>query len=138
MQTQTTKSAPERPLSPHLGIYRWKLTMTMSILHRATGFALAIGLIPFTLWLYGAAYNSELYQNTLDYLMMPFGKFLLFGWTFAFFYHLLNGIRHLVWDTGRGFSLPAANASGMLVLLGAIALSAGSWACIYFKNGGGL
>lgn len=136
MQTQTTKQSRERPLSPHLSIYRWKLTMTMSILHRATGFALAVGLIPFTLWLWTAAYDISLYQDVLDYLLTPFGQFLLFGWTFSFYYHLFNGIRHLFWDMGKGFSLPAANRSGWFVLLLTLGMTAGTWMCAYQRVGG--
>jgi len=116
-----------RPLSPHLSIYRWPITMTMSILHRATGVAMSVGFIVLAGWLFDAAMGAETYAAMLSYLDTMVGKLLLMGWSFAFFFHLSNGVRHLVWDTGRGFEKTTANASAWFVLLLAIVLTALFW-----------
>jgi succinate dehydrogenase / fumarate reductase cytochrome b subunit len=116
-----------RPLSPHLSIYRWPITMTMSILHRATGVAMSVGFIVLAGWLFDAAMGAETYAAMLSYLDTMVGKLLLMGWSFAFFFHLSNGVRHLVWDSGRGFEKTTANASAWFVLLLAIVLTALFW-----------
>ena len=116
-----------RPLSPHLSIYRWPITMTMSILHRATGVAMSVGFIVLAGWLFDVAMGAETYAAMLSYLDTMVGKLLLMGWSFAFFFHLSNGVRHLVWDTGRGFEKTTANASAWFVLLLAIVLTALFW-----------
>ena len=116
-----------RPLSPHLTIYRWPITMTLSILHRITGVGMAVGLVIMALWLMNAAAGPEQYQYFRAAMGGWVGKVLLIGWTFAFFLHLGNGIRHLVWDTGRGFEKSHANASAWFVIVLAVALTAGFW-----------
>ena len=116
-----------RPLSPHLSIYRWPITMTMSILHRATGVAMSVGFIVLVGWLFDAAMGAETYAAMLSYLDTMVGRLLLMGWSFAFFFHLSNGVRHLVWDSGRGFEKTTANASAWFVLLLAIVLTALFW-----------
>ena len=116
-----------RPLSPHLSIYRWPITMTMSILHRATGVAMSVGFIVLAGWLFDAAMGAETYAAMLSYLDTMLGKLLLMGWSFAFFFHLSNGVRHLIWDSGRGFEIATANASAWFVLLLAIVLTALFW-----------
>ena len=116
-----------RPLSPHLTIYRWPITMTLSILHRMTGVALALGLIVLTSWFMHIASGPEQYQYFRATMGTLFGKLLLIGWTFAFFLHLGNGIRHLVWDTGRGFEKSHANASAWFVIVFAILVTAAFW-----------
>jgi len=116
-----------RPLSPHLTIYRWPITMLLSILHRATGVAMAIGLIVLTAWLMQMAAGPEQYQYFRATMSHPVGIVLLIGWTFAFFLHLGNGIRHLFWDTGRGFEKRHANASAWFVILFAVVLTAAFW-----------
>ena len=117
----------DRPLSPHLSIYRWPITMTMSILHRATGVAMSVGFIVLAGWLFDAAMGAETYAAMLSYLDTMVGKLLLMGWSFAFFFHLSNGVRHLFWDSGRGFEKATANASAWFVLLLAIVLTALFW-----------
>ncbi len=119
-----------RPLSPHLGIYRWLITNTLSILHRMTGVALTLGLIPLALWLYGAAFEPALFSWLQWAFGSILGKLALFGWTVAFYFHLGNGIRHLNWDIGRGFALDEVLASGRLVIVFAISLSIFTWAYI--------
>ncbi len=100
-----------RPLSPHLGVYRWQVTNTLSILHRLTGVMLAIGALALTLWLVSLAAGPDAYLGFIGLAGSPPGVLLLFGWTFCFFYHLCNGIRHLCWDAGVGFEMPQARAS---------------------------
>ncbi len=116
-----------RPLSPHLSIYRWPITMLLSILHRMTGVAMALGLIVLAAWLTNAAAGPEQYQYFRVLMGSPIGIVLLIGWTLAFFVHLGNGIRHLVWDTGRGFERSQANASAWAVLIVAAVLTAVFW-----------
>lgn len=117
-----------RPLSPHLSVYRWPITMTLSILHRATGVGLSLGLIVLAAWLMQTAAGPEQYQYFRAVMGSLIGKILLIGWTFAFFLHLGNGIRHFAWDIGRGFEKSQANASAWAVLVLAIVLTAGFWA----------
>lgn len=117
----------DRPLSPHLSIYRWPITMTTSILHRATGMALSVGLLVLTVWLFDAATGAEAYAAFVSYMDTLVGRILLIGWSFAFFFHLSNGIRHLVWDTGRGFEIATANASAWFVLILAATLTVLFW-----------
>lgn len=120
-------SNTERPLSPHLSVYRWPITMTLSILHRATGVAMAVGLVVLAMWLVSAASGAVDYEQFVTLMSTLVGRLLLIGWSFAFFFHLANGIRHLVWDTGRGFEKRQANASAWFVLVTAIAATALFW-----------
>src|SRR4051812_21347581 len=94
-----------RPLSPHLGIYRWQLTMTLSILHRATGIALSVGSLLVVALLLALAYSPESYAQVQALCASPLGLFLLFGWSWSLCFHLCNGIRHLGWDAGWGFEI---------------------------------
>ena len=86
-----------RPLSPHLGVYRWQLTMTLSILHRATGVALAVGSLLVVALLFALAAGPESYARVQAFCASPFGLLLLFGWSWSLCFHLCNGIRHLAW-----------------------------------------
>mgnify|MGYP001813650681 CR=1 FL=1 len=117
----------DRPLSPHLSIYRWPITMASSILHRATGVAMAVGFIVFVAWLFDAASGPNAYSTFLGAMESTIGCVLLVGWSYAFFYHLCNGIRHLVWDTGRGLEKEQATASAWFVIVGSILLTAAFW-----------
>ena len=96
-------SSKERPLSPHLQVYRPELTSVLSIVHRITGVALSVGLLLLVCWLLAVASGAAFYDAVQAFNAHWFGRILLFGWTFALFYHLCNGIRHLVWDTGHGY-----------------------------------
>ncbi len=120
-------SNPQRPLSPHLSIYRWPITMMTSILHRVTGLGLSVGFIVLCVWLFDAASGPGPYRLFTTAFGSIIGKILLVGWSFAFFYHLSNGIRHLVWDAGRGFEKATANASAWFVLILATLLTAVFW-----------
>lgn len=120
-------STAKRPTSPHLTIYRKQITSVLSITHRATGLALFVGTALIVLWLWIAAYNPAQYSVLHDALVSPVGRFCLIGWTVAFYYHLANGVRHLFWDAGMGFTLPAAVRSGWLVLLFTLVMTAITW-----------
>ena len=125
----------ERPLSPHLQVYRWQITMTMSILHRATGVGLAAGAFGLAWWLLAIASGGERYQRAAECLASPFGLFLLAGFSLALVYHLLNGIRHLLWDAGWGYDIPDVYRSGWVVTVLTVALTAAIWAVAL--SGGG-
>jgi succinate dehydrogenase / fumarate reductase cytochrome b subunit len=116
-----------RPLSPHLGIYRWQISMSLSILHRITGMALFAGSALLVLWLWSAAYSPAFFTTLHNCLTSMPGKVCLLGWLAAFYYHLGNGIRHLFWDAGYGFSLPVMNRSGWTVVLFALLMTAATW-----------
>lgn len=120
-------SKSDRPLSPHLSIYRWPITMTLSILHRATGVAMSLGFVVLVAWLFDVASGEESYAIFVEAMGSTIGGLLLIGWSFAFFFHLSNGVRHLFWDTGRGFEKQQANASAWFVIVAATILTAGFW-----------
>lgn len=120
-------SAP-RPTSPHLTIYKWQITSVLSITHRMTGIALYAGALVMVGWLVIAAYMPYNYVKFHSFFASQFGRVLLLGWTLALYYHLANGIRHLFWDMGKGFTIPQATASGWAVILFTLAATAGSWA----------
>ena len=124
-----------RPLSPHLQIYRRQLTSVLSILHRFTGIGLAVGLLYLVCWLVAAASGLDAFDRLQSFNGMFIGRLLLFGWSVAFFYHLLNGIRHLAWDAGWGFELPAAYKSGYAVLIGTVVLTLAAWVIGYYQMG---
>ncbi|HVI53334.1 MAG TPA: succinate dehydrogenase, cytochrome b556 subunit [Candidatus Sulfotelmatobacter sp.] len=117
-----------RPLSPHLQIYRLPLLALMSITHRATGVVLSIGLLLLAYWLAAAAYGPAAYATAAALIGSPIGYLVLFGFTVALYYHLSNGIRHLLWDAGWGFEIPQAYKSGYVVLVATAALTVVTWA----------
>jgi succinate dehydrogenase / fumarate reductase cytochrome b subunit len=117
----------DRPLSPHISIYRWPVTMVSSILHRATGIGMAFGFVVFVGWLFDAASGPEVYAGFIDVLGSTPGWLVLVGLSWAFFYHLANGIRHLVWDTGRGLEKEQATASAWFVIVASVVLTAIFW-----------
>ena len=120
----------QRPLSPHLQVYRWQLTSVMSILHRASGVALAAGTILLVWWLGAASDGPGPYAGVQAFLGSWLGRILLFGWSLALFYHLCNGIRHLVWDTGHGLDLKSTYLGGWLVLGGTAMLTLIAWGAV--------
>jgi succinate dehydrogenase / fumarate reductase, cytochrome b subunit len=125
----------ERPLSPFMfpTWYRFQLTSAMSILHRLTGIALAVGSVLLTWWLVAVAAGDALFTTTHDFLASPIGALLLFLWSVAFFYHLCNGVRHLVWDVGLGFALRKARRSGYAVLAATVVLTALTWLPVWLS-----
>lgn len=119
-----------RPTSPHLQIYRWQIGNSLSILHRLTGIALALGLPALCYWLMSVAGGERSYAGAAQLFASPVGLAVLVGWTFAFLYHLLNGVRHLFWDAGYGFERTQRHASGWFVVLGALGLTLCLWLLI--------
>jgi succinate dehydrogenase / fumarate reductase cytochrome b subunit len=117
----------ERPLSPHLQIYRPQISSALSIFHRITGVGLGLGTLLLVWWLAASAGSDADYAAAAGFIGSPLGLLLLFGWTAALVYHFLNGIRHLAWDAGWGFDLPTAHASGRMVLVGTAALTVLVW-----------
>ena len=120
----------ERPLSPHLQVYRWYLTMALSIGHRVTGIGLALGLVLFTWWLLALASGPDAFATVQAVMRSWFGLLVLFGYTFVAFYHCANGIRHLVWDAGYGFDPETAYRSGLAVLVVAGVMTIIAWLVI--------
>ncbi len=117
----------ERPLSPHLSAYRWRITSLMSILHRASGVFLSLAVILLVVWLVALSSGEASYARIYSLLAAWPGRALLVLISLAAFYHLLNGIRHLFWDAGKGFELEQARASGWAVVIGTVVLAAGYW-----------
>ena len=117
----------ERPLSPHLQVYRWQITMTMSILHRVTGVVITVGAFALAWWLMAVAAGGDAYRDAAECLATPLGMIALAGFSLALVYHLLNGIRHLLWDAGWGFEIPEFYASGWTVAALTVVLTALVW-----------
>jgi succinate dehydrogenase / fumarate reductase, cytochrome b subunit len=130
------KAPAERPLSPHLFIYKPMLTMMMSIVHRITGAALYFGTLLIAWWLIAAATSPTAYAAVGSFMSSFIGRLILFGYTWALIHHMLGGMRHLIWDIGRGFGpherewLAAAN------LIGSIAITIFIWIVGYLFMGG--
>jgi succinate dehydrogenase / fumarate reductase cytochrome b subunit len=116
-----------RPLSPHIQIYRPQLTSVLSISHRITGIALSLGSLLLVFWLIAAAMGPEAYSVISTFLHSLFGLGLLLFWTFSLLFHLCNGIRHLFWDAGYGFELQSIYASGWIVVAASVTLTLISW-----------
>jgi succinate dehydrogenase / fumarate reductase cytochrome b subunit len=125
-----------RPLSPHIQIYRPQITSVLSIVHRITGVAMTFGTLFLTWWLVSAIYGAEAFATCQAFLASWIGQLLLWGFTFALFYHLGNGIRHLAWDFGAGFELPQLRLSGMVVVAAAAALTVITLIAAYATAGG--
>lgn len=131
-----TKLQPERPLSPHLQIYRPMLTMMMSIMHRMTGAALFFGTALLAWWLLAAATGPEAFAFAQWFMGSILGQLILLGYTWALIHHMLGGVRHLVWDTGRGFDLPTVEIMAKATLGGSIVLTLIVWVIGYWAMGG--
>jgi succinate dehydrogenase / fumarate reductase, cytochrome b subunit len=117
----------ERPLSPHLQIYRPQMSSTLSILHRISGIVLSVGALLLVCWLVSAADGDVAYDALSGFLRSWFGVLLLFGWTVALWYHFCAGLRHLAWDAGFGFDLPTMHLTGKAVLAATAALTVLTW-----------
>ncbi len=129
-------AARARPLSPHLTVYRWPVTMATSIAHRLTGLALSAGTILLCWWLIAVASGPEAFNAFISLAVTPLGEVILFGFVWSLAYHLLNGVRHLAWDLGYGFAVHTANMSGVLVIAGSIILAVGAFVLAYAGHGG--
>ncbi len=123
----------ERPLSPHLQVYKWEWTMALSILHRMTGVFLSFAAFFVVFWLYALAADAELFASVHGFLSGMVGQIALIAVLFSTFYHLANGIRHLIWDTGRALELGPAFAGALLVIAFAVVATAIS---AFFMFGG--
>ncbi|MBX3456120.1 succinate dehydrogenase, cytochrome b556 subunit [Ferrovibrio sp.] len=121
----------DRPLSPHLQIYRWPLTMASSILHRATGVGLAAGTLLLAWWLVAAAAGPQYFALVQGLLGSWLGRLIMLGFSWALFYHLCNGIRHLAWDLGHGFEKATAKTASILVISASVILTLLAWVLAY-------
>jgi succinate dehydrogenase / fumarate reductase, cytochrome b subunit len=124
-----------RPISPFLfppfGTYRWQITSALSILHRVSGIALGVGALMLTWWLLALLGEPSDFAAVQGFLGSIFGRILLLGWTWAMFFHLSNGIRHLVWDTGHALTLPNAYRGGWTVIVFSVLLTLATWVAVY-------
>ncbi|GER04455.1 succinate dehydrogenase, cytochrome b556 subunit [Iodidimonas nitroreducens] len=124
-------ASTERPLSPHLQIWRWGLHMGLSIAHRTTGIGNAVGALLLVWGFYALASGPEAFAGFHDFLTSLLGRLVLFGVTFSVMLHLCTGVRHLIMDTGRGLEIASNRRIGILAILAAIALTLGLWAGAY-------
>lgn len=124
------KRMKDRPLSPHLQVYKPQITSVLSITHRATGGFLAIGFFALAWFVVALAMGENAYQTFANYMFSTLGMGLLGVWSFCLFYHFANGIRHLFWDMGKGFEIENVNKSGWAVVIFALATTVGFWLCI--------
>lgn len=122
-----------RPLSPHLQVYRPQITSVLSILHRITGVVLAVGSLLLVYWIIAAAVGPEAFAEAQSLIGSFLGRLLLFGWTYALFFHLVNGIRHLFWDMGWGFELKTVSLTGWVTVVAALLLTLIAWALGYWQ-----
>jgi succinate dehydrogenase / fumarate reductase cytochrome b subunit len=128
--------APARPLSPHVQIYRWPLPMAMSILHRITGGGLYVGTLLMAWWLIAAASGPNAYATFGAFINSWIGQLILFGYTWALLHHMLGGIRHLIWDTGHGFSQSEREWLSLATAVGSVGLTVLLWVIGYLSIGG--
>lgn len=124
----TDTATPARPLSPHLQVYRWPVTMAMSIAHRVTGGALYFGTLLLVWLLLAAATGQSAYELASSVFGSILGRLVMFGYSFALFHHMLGGIRHFVWDTGRGMEPGTRDTIAWATLAGSVALTLLVWA----------
>ena len=117
----------QNPLSPHLQIYRWHISSLLSITHRISGVINLLALILIFFWLLGLSFGENNYELFLLIINSFFGKFILIGFTWSMSFHILSGIRHLVWDLGYGFEIKTANISGIIVIICSLVLTIIFW-----------
>jgi len=120
-------SMNERPLSPHLSIYKVELPMLLSGLHRITGIALSVGSLLLVAWIESAVYSAEAFATLSRFLGSFIGQLMLFGWTFSLIYHSVSGVRHLLWDTGRLLEVKQIYSSSKVVVAIAIVVTVLAW-----------
>ena len=118
----------QRPLSPHLQIYKPEFTSALSIFHRITGVGLTLGTLCLVYWFYTLAGAGDDFIKMQIFWESILGRILLFAWSFALFYHLCNGVRHLFWDVGIGFELATARRSAIIVIVTSLTLTFSAWA----------
>ena len=115
------------PLSPHLQIYRWHISSLLSITHRISGIINLLALILIFIWLVALSFGESNYESFLLIINSFVGKFILIGFTWSMSFHLLSGIRHLVWDLGYGYEIKTANISGIIVMIFSFVLTIIFW-----------
>ena len=120
-----------KPLSPHLQVYRWQISMALSIVHRLSGVGLAFGTLLMAYWFISVAAGPAWFADAQWFLGTIVGRIILLGFTAALVFHFLNGVRHLFWDAGLGFELRASRISGWAVVSGSIFITAIIWVCAY-------
>ncbi|MDB5544694.1 MAG: sdhC [Hyphomicrobiales bacterium] len=130
-KNRTVSPEARRPLSPHLQIYRPMLTMMMSIMHRITGMALYAGTLLLAWWLIAAATDARAFDTANSVLTSVLGRIVLLGFTWALFHHMMGGIRHFIWDTGRGMDHPEREYLAQATLIGGFVLTAVVWIVAY-------
>lgn len=121
-------------MSPHLQVWRWHVTMLTSILNRVTGVGLYGGGLIVAAWAVALASGPEAYGTFMTLLGSPLGKLVMFGMTASMFYHLANGVRHLIWDFGYGLDIKSANASSYAVFGFTIAATLAVWAIAFMAG----
>ena len=126
--TLAPRGPADRPLSPFTQVWRWHITMAASIATRVTGVGLYLGALILAAWALSLASGPEAYGTFLAVMGSPLGKFVLFGMTVSFFYHLAGGLRHIVWDLGYGLNVKSANAMSVASFAFAIAATLAVWA----------
>ena len=119
--------AKERPISPHLQVYKPQITSVLSIFHRITGVALTFGLTLSVAWIFTLSLGEEYFEYFSLFIKSWFGLLILFGFTFALNYHFCNGIRHLFWDAGYGYEIETVHKSGLAVLVVSFSLTFLIW-----------
>ncbi|MEM7408071.1 MAG: succinate dehydrogenase, cytochrome b556 subunit [Pseudomonadota bacterium] len=125
----------ERPLSPHLQIYRLPMLALLSITHRATGVALSAATVLLVYWLMALAAGPESYATAQSIFGSVPGLLVLFGLSWALFYHLCNGIRHLAWDIGYGLEVETADATGWMVVIASVVMTLVTWTLAFMMGG---
>ncbi len=128
------KARIERPLSPHLQIYRWSWTMAMSIFHRVTGTANYLGTVLVAVWLLAMATSPAAYERAQWFFGSIVGRLILFGYTWSLMHHMLGGIRHLIWDFGHGMEPGTRFSMARFTLIGSVALTLAIWAVAYLAR----
>jgi succinate dehydrogenase cytochrome b subunit len=126
----------ERPLSPHLQVYRWTITMVLSILHRVTGVALYFGTLMLAWWLIAAASGPAAYAHVQAFTSSILGRLIVFGFTWALMHHLVSGLRYFCWDLGYGFKPNERDAMSWGALIAGIVLAVLIWIIAYMTGGG--
>lgn len=126
----------ERPLSPHLTVYRWQVQMVTSILHRITGVVLTLGSLLIAWGLVALAGGEAAWNDFIAFARSPLGFLILFGWTWAFAYHLLNGVRHLVQDMGKAVRVEQFVMSSWVAIIGSLVLTGLVWVAVILQRGG--
>ena len=124
-----------RPLSPHLDVYKWQVQMVTSILHRATGIALVAGMLGLVWGLVALAGGEKSWAAFAACAGSLLGQLVLFGFSWALAYHLINGVRHLVQDAGHGWSIPEFVRSSWISIIGSVVLVVVVWAIVLFRGG---